>query len=99
MVNTTKIDRVKGLTVPHHAAIVGHYQTGDRKHMAVAKTNARHKVTVTKNLLAVVEADAKERGLSISETMAMAIATYYANSGAYTQENTQWTKKLESQAA
>ena len=67
--------------------------------MAIADSNHRHKVTIPKTLLKVIESNAEELGLSVSETMAMAIESYYADNGKYTPEDTQWKKKLKNRAA
>ena len=98
MVNTTRLDRDQDLTVPHCPAIVGHHSSGDKKIMAIANHNIRYKVTIHKDLLEVIKADAESKGLSISEMMAYAIESHYVSENQYTSQEAHWKRNIKESA-
>jgi len=67
--------------------------------MAVADHNVRPRTTIHEELHEVLKTDAKQRGLAVSEMIALLIESHYVKLNQYTPKETQWKKKLTSQAA
>lgn len=67
--------------------------------MAVADHNVRPRTTIHEELHEVLKTDARQRGLAVSEMIALLIESHYVELNQYTPKDAKWKTKLNNKAA
>lgn len=99
MVNTTKIDRVQGLTVVLALSMIVPTPDERSKLMAIPDHKTRYSVTLDDTLIEIMKNEATERGVHAAQLATHIIETHFANSGKFTPEQSAWRTKLKNQTA